>query len=149
MQHTSFRMNSLLNYSEKGEQACFQLLRTKLSTKLFISHIHICIIPLLFKINYYFFIQSDKSYKEILTKFQLFFFEWFPTAITILLWNLRIWITMLYRLYICCLKCKRKKTNNNTTMKYVFFYVQFNVQYACSTKTKIAFFFPLASSHYY
>ena len=47
---------------------------------------------------------------------------------------------MLYRLYICCLKCKRKKTNN-TTMKYVFFYVQFNVQYACSTKTKIAFFF--------
>ena len=145
MQNTSFRMNSLLNYNEKGEHACFQLLRTKLSTKLFISHIHICIIPLLFKINYYFFIQSDKSYKEILAKFQLFFFEWFPTAITILLWNLRIWNTMLYRLYICCLKCKRKKTNNNTTMKYVFFYVQFNVQYACSTKTKIAFFSGLLS----
>ena len=30
-------------------------------------------------------------------------------------------------------------------MKYVFFYVQFNVQYACSTKTKIAFFSGLLS----
>ena len=111
------------------------------------TYIYLCIIPLLFKINYYFFIQSDKSYKEILTKFQLFFLNGFQQPLQFCFEICEYEIQCSIGSIFAAWNVKGRKPT--TTPLWNMYFSMSNSMYNMLVARKPKLLFFLASSHYY